>query len=54
MMARHSVSKNLSTFCEHSALNYNTTARTVSLDKREDLQSLRESSLQRRDWRDMP
>ena len=45
MMAMASVSENLSTFSEHSALNYNTTARTVSLDKHDDLQSLRESSL---------
>jgi hypothetical protein len=42
-MAMPSVSKNLDTLCEHSALNYNSTARTVSLDKREDLQSIRES-----------
>ena len=41
-MAIPSVSKNLDTVREHSALNHNTTARTVSRDKREDLQCVRE------------
>jgi len=50
-MAMPSVSKNLNTFCEHSAFDYNTTARTVSLDKREDLLNVRESWLQCRDCR---
>jgi hypothetical protein len=45
MMATPSVSKNLNTIREHwhSALNYNARVRTVSLDKREVLQSVRES-----------
>ena len=42
-MATPSVSKNLDTFYEHPALNDNATARTVSPDKREDLQIARES-----------